>query len=130
LERHGARLCRQTGHRGFAGAAWTCRKSFPEALAPLRRSRGMKTKAAVLYEAGQPAVIEEITLDPPRLGEVLVRMEAAGVCRSDLHVRDGAIPEPLPIVLGHEGTGVVTEVGPGVGQPGSLQPGERVVLTL
>ncbi|HEX6554989.1 MAG TPA: Zn-dependent alcohol dehydrogenase [Ktedonobacteraceae bacterium] len=87
----------------------------------------MKTKAAVLYEAGQPAVIEEITLDEPRQGEVLVRMEAAGVCHSDLHVRDGAIPEPLPLVLGHEGTGVVTEVGPGVS---SLRPGDHVVLTL
>ncbi len=87
----------------------------------------MKTKAAVLYEAGQPALIEEITLDPPRQGEILVRMEAAGVCHSDLHVRDGSIPEPLPIVLGHEGTGVVVEVGLGVG---GLQPGDRVVLTL
>ncbi|MGZ6376719.1 MAG: alcohol dehydrogenase catalytic domain-containing protein, partial [Ktedonobacterales bacterium] len=74
----------------------------------------MRTKAAVLYEAGQLAVIEEITLDPPRQGEVLVRMEAAGVCHSDLHARDGLIPEPLPIVLGHEGTGVVAEIGPGV----------------
>ncbi len=87
----------------------------------------MKTRAAVLYEAGQPAVIEEITLDAPRQGEVLVRMEAAGVCHSDLHVRDGTIPEPLPIVLGHEGTGVVVEVGLGVT---GLQPGDRVVLTL
>lgn len=87
----------------------------------------MKTRAAVLYEAGQPAVIQEITLEPPRQGEVLVKMEAAGVCRSDLHVRDGAIPEPLPIVLGHEGTGVVTQVGPGVS---ILEPGDRVVLTL
>ena len=87
----------------------------------------MKTRAAVLYEAGQPAIIEEITLDSPHQGEVLVRMEAAGVCASDLHVRDGTIPEPLPIVLGHEGTGVVVEVGLGVT---GLQPGDRVVLTL
>jgi S-(hydroxymethyl)glutathione dehydrogenase/alcohol dehydrogenase len=87
----------------------------------------MKTKAAVLYEARQPAVIEEITLEPPRQGEVLVRMQAAGVCHSDLHVRDGAIPEPLPLVLGHEGTGVVAEVGPGVS---GLHIGDRVVLTL
>ncbi len=87
----------------------------------------MKTRAAVLYEAGQPAVIEEITLDAPHQGEVLVRMEAAGVCHSDLHVRDGTIPEPLPIVLGHEGTGVVAEVGLGVT---NLQPGDHVVLTL
>ena len=87
----------------------------------------MKTKAAVLYEAGQPAVIEEITLDPPQQGEILVRMEAAGVCHSDMHVRDGFIPEPLPIVLGHEGTGVVVEIGTGVS---GLRPGDRVVLTL
>lgn len=87
----------------------------------------MKTKAAVLYKAGEPVVIEEITLDPPRQGEILVRMEAAGVCHSDLHVRDGLIPEPLPMVLGHEGTGVVVEVGPGVD---SLRPGDHVVLTL
>src|SRR5260370_3933505 len=87
----------------------------------------MKTKAAVLYEAGQPAVIEEITLDAPHQGEVLVRMEAAGICRSDLHVRDGMIPEPLPIVLGHEGTGIVAEVGPGVTD---LHQGDRVALTL
>jgi len=87
----------------------------------------MKTKAAVLYEAGQPVVIEEITIDPPRQGEVLVRMEAAGVCHSDLLVREGGIPEPLPIVLGHEGTGVVAEVGP---QVTGLHAGDRVVLTL
>jgi S-(hydroxymethyl)glutathione dehydrogenase/alcohol dehydrogenase len=87
----------------------------------------MKSKAAVLYEAGQPAIIEEITVDEPHQGEVLVRMEAAGVCASDLHVREGKIPEPLPIVLGHEGTGVVVEVGPAVT---GLQPGDHVVLTL
>lgn len=87
----------------------------------------MKTKAAVLYEVGQPAVIEEITLDGPRQGEVLVRMEAAGVCHSDLHVRDGAIPEPMPLVLGHEGVGVVVEVGPAVT---GLHAGDRVVFTI
>jgi Zn-dependent alcohol dehydrogenase len=87
----------------------------------------MRTKAAVLYETGQPAVIEEITLDPPHQGEVLVRMEAAGVCHSDLHVRDGMIPEPMPLVLGHEGTGVVTEVGQGMI---GLHAGDRVVLTI
>jgi Zn-dependent alcohol dehydrogenase len=87
----------------------------------------MRTKAAVLYEAGQPAVIEEITLDPPRQGEVLVRMQAAGVCHSDLHVRDGILPEPMPLVLGHEGTGVVAEVGPEVT---GLHLGDRVVLTI
>jgi S-(hydroxymethyl)glutathione dehydrogenase/alcohol dehydrogenase len=87
----------------------------------------MRTKAAVLYEAGQAVVIEEIELDAPHQGEILVRMEAAGVCHSDLHVRDGHLPEALPMVLGHEGTGVVVEVGPNVT---GLQPGDRVVLTL
>jgi S-(hydroxymethyl)glutathione dehydrogenase / alcohol dehydrogenase len=87
----------------------------------------MKTRAAVLYEAGQPAVIEEITLDPPRRGEILVRMVAAGVCHSDMHVRDGLISEPMPLVLGHEGMGVVVEVGEGVSQ---FCPGDHVVLTL
>lgn len=87
----------------------------------------MKTRAAVLYEAGRPAVIEEITLDPPQQGEILVRMQAAGVCHSDLHVCDGLVPEPMPLVLGHEGTGVVADVGQGVN---GLRPGDRVVLTL
>lgn len=87
----------------------------------------MKTKAAVLYETNQPAVIEEIELEPPHRGELLVRMLAAGVCHSDLHVRDGLIPEPMPLVLGHEGTGVVVEVGEGVS---SFEPGDHVVLTL
>lgn len=87
----------------------------------------MRTRAAVLYEAGKPAVIEEITLEPPQQGEVLVRMQAAGVCHSDLHVRDGMIPEPLPLVLGHEGTGIVVDIGSGVS---GLHVGDRVVLTL
>ncbi len=87
----------------------------------------MRAKAAVLYQAGQPAVIEEIIVEPPRRGEVLVRMEAAGVCHSDLHVRDGAIPEPLPLVLGHEGVGTIAEVGEGVS---GLHVEDRVVLTL
>lgn len=86
----------------------------------------MQTRAAVLYEAGKPVVIEEITLDAPRQGEILVRMEAAGVCHSDLHVRDGSLPEPMPIVLGHEGAGIIAEVGPGVT---GFEVGDRVVLT-
>lgn len=74
----------------------------------------MKTTAAVMRRLRQPLCIESIELDPPKAGEVLVRMAAAGLCGSDLHVRDGHFPSPLPAVCGHEGAGVVEAVGPGV----------------
>ena len=67
----------------------------------------MKTKAAVLYEVGQPLVVEEIELDDPKEGEVLVKVGAAGVCRSDRHFMHGDAPIALPVVLGHEGAGTV-----------------------
>ncbi len=75
-------------------------------------------RAAVLEAVGQPAVIRELQLAEPRAGEVRVRMLASGVCHSDLHVRDGEWDRPTPIVLGHEGAGVVEAVGPGVTSPG------------
>ena len=65
-------------------------------------------------------------LAPPRPGELLVRVEAAGVCHTELHYMSGDIPCPLPIVLGHEGTGVVEEVGAGVED---MAPGQRVAFT-
>jgi S-(hydroxymethyl)glutathione dehydrogenase / alcohol dehydrogenase len=71
-------------------------------------------RAAVLETVGEPVTIRELELDEPRAGEVRVRMVAAGVCHSDLHVRDGEWDRPTPIVLGHEGAGVVDAVGPGV----------------
>ena len=71
-------------------------------------------KAAVLYEPRKPLVIENLRLDPPQAGEVRVRVAANGVCHSDLHVMTGDMRMPLPIVLGHEGAGIVAEVGPGV----------------
>jgi NDMA-dependent alcohol dehydrogenase len=83
-------------------------------------------RAAVLYEFGQPLVVEELELDPPKAGEVLVRMAASGVCHSDLHVAQGIHPTALPVVLGHEGAGVVEEVGPGVV---GLGAGDHVLLT-
>jgi len=85
-----------------------------------------KIRAAVLREFGQPLVVEELELDPPKAGEVLVRMAASGVCHSDLHVAQGIHPTSLPVVLGHEGAGVVEEVGPGVA---GLDPGDHVLLT-
>jgi alcohol dehydrogenase len=70
--------------------------------------------AAPPYAASRPLSVDEIELDEPRAGELLVRIEAAGVCHSDLSVVDGSRPRPVPLVLGHEAAGVVEAVGPGV----------------
>ena len=83
-------------------------------------------RAAVLHAFGQPLVVEDLELDPPKAGELAVRMAASGVCHSDLHVAQGIHPTSLPVVLGHEGAGVVEEVGPGVV---GLAPGDHVLLT-
>ena len=83
-------------------------------------------KAAVLYEAGRPLAIEQLSLLPPKEGEVRVRFAASGVCHSDLHYIKGERLHPMPVVLGHEGAGVVEEVGPGVTQ---AQPGDHVILS-
>jgi S-(hydroxymethyl)glutathione dehydrogenase/alcohol dehydrogenase len=85
-----------------------------------------KMKAAVLYELNQPVIVEELELEKPKEREVLVKMIASGVCHSDLSVTNGTIPLPLPIVLGHEGAGIVEEVGPGVT---AVKPGDHVVLS-
>jgi S-(hydroxymethyl)glutathione dehydrogenase / alcohol dehydrogenase len=82
-------------------------------------------KAAVLYEVKQPLRVEDVDLDGPRRGEVLVRIGAAGVCHSDYHFMNGDLPIGLPCVLGHEGAGVVEEVGEGVT---AVKPGDHVVL--
>lgn len=84
----------------------------------------MKARAAVLFEVGKPLELCEVDVDPPREGEVLIRMAAGGVCHSDLHAMTGHLVAPLPAILGHEGAGVVAEVGPGVR---SLKPGDHVV---
>jgi S-(hydroxymethyl)glutathione dehydrogenase/alcohol dehydrogenase len=85
----------------------------------------MKTKAAVLWEVGKDWSVEEIELDPPKQGEVLVKMAASGMCHSDEHLLTGDLPFALPIVGGHEGAGIVEEVGEGVTW---LQPGDHVVF--
>src|SRR5215471_18430894 len=85
----------------------------------------MKTKAAVAYAAGQPLVIEEVDLEGPKAGEVLVEIKATGVCHTDEFTRSGADPEGLfPVIFGHEGAGVVVEVGTGVT---SLKKGDHVI---
>jgi len=85
----------------------------------------MKTRAAVAIEVGKPLVIEELDLEGPRAGEVLVEIKATGVCHTDEFTRSGADPEGLfPVVFGHEGAGVVVETGAGVT---SVQRGDHVI---
>jgi len=85
----------------------------------------VKTKAAVLYGVNQPLVIEDVELDEPQAGEVLVKTSASGVCHSDLHFMEGKWMYPLPVVLGHESAGVVQKVGTGVT---NVKPGDRCVI--
>ena len=85
----------------------------------------MKTRAAVAWEAGKPLAIEEVDLAGPKAGEVLVRIVATGVCHTDAFTLSGADPEGLfPAILGHEGGGIVEEVGAGVT---SVKPGDHVI---
>jgi S-(hydroxymethyl)glutathione dehydrogenase/alcohol dehydrogenase len=85
----------------------------------------MNMRAAVLEEFGQPLNVQEVELQDPKAGEVLVRLVACGVCHTDLYTASGADPSGYaPAVLGHEGAGVVESVGEGVS---SLAPGDRVV---
>ncbi|MET0929453.1 MAG: NDMA-dependent alcohol dehydrogenase [Aeromicrobium sp.] len=86
----------------------------------------MKTTAAVVYETGKPIEIEELDLDGPRDGEVLIRYTHAGLCHSDVHIAHGDLEARLPMVLGHEGAGVIEEVGPGVTR---VKVGDHVVCS-
>jgi NDMA-dependent alcohol dehydrogenase len=85
----------------------------------------MQTEAAVLWEVGAEWKIEQIDLDAPKQSEVLVRLAASGMCHSDEHLVTGDLPFELPIIGGHEGAGVVEEVGAGVT---TLKPGDHVVF--
>ena len=84
----------------------------------------MKIRSAVLRSSGvekpyaesKPIHIEEIELDPPQAGEVLIKIKAASLCHSDLSVINGSRPRPLPMALGHEAAGIVEEVGPEVAE--------------
>jgi NDMA-dependent alcohol dehydrogenase len=98
----------------------------------------MKSRAAILHDVGGPWSVEEFELDPPRAGEVLVEMAAAGMCHSDDHVLTGdmsapnkmmrelGLPTMFPMIGGHEGSGVVVEVGDGVTD---YAPGDHVVMS-
>ena len=85
----------------------------------------MKARAAVAFEAGKPLAIEDVELEGPRAGEALVEIKATGVCHTDEFTLSGRDPEGLfPAILGHEGAGIVVEVGPGVA---SVKPGDHVI---
>ncbi|MGH3207656.1 MAG: NDMA-dependent alcohol dehydrogenase [Trebonia sp.] len=86
----------------------------------------MKTRAAVLWDRNKEWAVEEIELDPPKQGEVLVALVGSGLCHSDEHVVTGDLPTALPVIGGHEGAGIVEEVGPGVT---GLAPGDRVIFS-
>jgi Zn-dependent alcohol dehydrogenase len=94
----------------------------------------MKTRAAVLHEMGlprpyaqsRPLRIETLELAPPGPGEFLVRVTAAGLCHSDLSVIEGVRPRPMPMVLGHEATGIIETLGPGTT---GFAPGDHVVFS-
>lgn len=86
----------------------------------------MRIRAAVLEATGGPLTVQEIDLAPPGPGEVLVRLGASGVCRSDYNAIDGTTESPCPVVLGHEGAGVVEAVGEGVTR---VRPGDHVTLS-
>lgn len=84
-------------------------------------------RAAVCYEFGKPLVIEEVAIDPPQAGEVLVKVVACAICHSDVHKIRGDWGGKLPTVAGHEAAGVVETVGPGVTL---VQPGDHVIMSL
>jgi S-(hydroxymethyl)glutathione dehydrogenase/alcohol dehydrogenase len=85
----------------------------------------MRTRAAVALEAGRPLEVMEVNLEGPKAGEVMVEIKATGICHTDEFTRSGADPEGIfPSILGHEGAGIVVEVGPGVT---SVKPGDHVI---
>jgi S-(hydroxymethyl)glutathione dehydrogenase/alcohol dehydrogenase len=86
----------------------------------------MRFKAAVLNDVGKALEIDELEMRPLQAGDVLVRIHASGLCHTDLEVIQGSLAYPMPIVLGHEGAGVVEEVGAGVTR---VRPGDHVILS-
>ena len=86
----------------------------------------MKIQAAVVREAGKPFQIEEVDLAPPKAGEILIKVVASGVCHTDEVAQHQIIPVPLPAVFGHEGSGIVEELGPGVSD---FKKGDHVAVS-
>lgn len=86
----------------------------------------VQTSKAVVVRALNEYAVEEVTVDPPKAGEIKVKMKATGVCHSDLSMINGTIPASMPVVIGHEGAGIVEELGAGVTQ---FEVGDHVVLS-
>lgn len=84
-------------------------------------------KAAVCYEFGKPLVVEEVEIDPPKAGEVKIRIAACAICHSDVHLIRGEWGNEPPLIAGHEAAGIIEETGPGVSR---LRRGDHVVVTL
>ena len=84
----------------------------------------LNVRAAVVHGPNQPFVIEDVQLEGPRAGEVLIHVKTTGLCHSDLHVYEGKLPWQFPAILGHEAAGVVVECGPGVTK---FKPGDHVI---
>ena len=82
-------------------------------------------KAVVANKLNEYAVVS-VNLDPPKMGEVRIKMKATGVCHSDLSVVNGTIPSPFPVVLGHEGAGIIDEIGEGVT---NVKVGDHVIVS-
>lgn len=85
-----------------------------------------RARAVIVRTLGKAVTVEDIDVEPPRHGEVTIRIAACGVCHSDLSATNGTIGYPLPLILGHEGAGVVTDVGAGVSE---LKPGDPVITS-
>jgi len=86
----------------------------------------MQTQAAILWGARERWSVEDVELDPPGTGEVLVQLVATGLCHTDDHAATGDLPSPYPVIRGHEGAGIVAEVGPGVS---SVTVGDHVAMS-
>src|SRR5262249_61866983 len=89
---------------------------------------GRPVRAAVFSGPGQPVRVTEVELAPPRAGEVELAVAAAGVCHSDLHIVRGDWPHPTPVVLGHEGSGVVTAGAPAAPAPSAAGRGSACLV--
>jgi len=87
----------------------------------------LRTRAAILHEFNKPLTIEEVEVAEPQVGEILVRILASGICHSDVSAYHGFWMSPLPIILGHEGAGIVEAVGPEVTR---VRPGDSVVMSV
>ena len=86
----------------------------------------MKFKAAILEKTGQPLLVDDVECLPLQAHDVLVRLQASGLCHTDYEVIQGSLPYPLPIILGHEGAGIVEEIGPSVK---SVKVGDKVICS-